>query len=511
MAKNKKDKRVAAAITHTESLTSKAPAKRAFNAAMFNRITSDWATADSINLDLQQGLRNLRGRSRDLSINNEFARRYLRLIKTNVIGSEGVQISIQAMNIDGSLDPMSDAIETHFAKWGRPENCTVTGKMDWIKAQNLVLETTARDGECLVWMRRGLQFGKYSFQLQILDADHLDENYNDTAANGNQIVQGVELNDFGRPVAYFLFRKNPADRGLQSITVNDRVRVDANDLLHIFDQERASQVRGFPWLTAAMTALHHVGKYREAELINARLASSKQVYYKQQDEVGFTGDDDAVDDEGNITFESNPGSHEILPRGWSIEKIDWSSPNQSLGEFQKTVLRGAAAGLGVSYNSLASDLESVNYSSARFGGLEDQAAFRTLQKWFINAFIKPVYEEWLQIQLLSNHWGLNIPTSKFDKFNTVRFVPRSWQSVDEYKDTNADVLQLKNSLTSWHDVISKRGKDPEEVFVQIAKDKERMTALGITPAEMLGALAAIDEEQNTETTKPNTKTNNKPN
>lgn len=501
--KQKKNKAVEARTAEklVEKSTNKTTQKRAFNAAIFNRLTTDWATADSINIDIQHGLANLRGRARELAINNEFAHRYLRLMRTNVVGPDGVLLSVQAQNTDGSMDVMNDAVERHWLLWGNPDQCTVTGRMSWNKVQELVLESVARDGECLVWLRRGYEFGNYSFQLQILDADHLDENYNAETVDGNRIYQGVEVNAFGKPIAYWIWRYNPADTaGFTPRAANERIRVLAEDILHIYDQERGSQMRGYPWLASAMTALHHIGKYREAELINARIASSKQVYYKQQEDVGF-GDDDEVDDYGNVTFESNPGSHEILPRGWSIEKIDWTAPNQSLADFQKVVLRGAAAGLGVSYNSIASDLESVNYSSARFGGLEDQAQFRSIQKWFINAFIKPVYEEWLKMQLLTNNWGLNIPANKFVKFTAVRYHPRSWQSVDPAKDIRADVEALNNSLTSWSDVIAKSGRDPDEVFLQIAKDKERMAALGITPLDMqkqIKDLAAVDPNPNTD-------------
>lgn len=486
MAKNKKNK-AKTELSTPESTTqsTKTVHKRAFQGAIFNRLTSDWGSSESINLDLQQGLRTLRGRTRELSINNEFARRYLKLIKTNVVGPDGVQLSVQATYPDQSMDSMNDRIESHFDTWGRPENCTVTGRLDWRKVQELVIESVARDGEALVWLRRGPEFGKYAFQLQLLDADHLDENYNYTMPNGNAVFQGVELNSYGRPVAYHLWESNPSDTGLiGGQKPANRIRVSAEDLLHIFDTERASQVRGYPWLSSAMLALHHIGKYREAELIAARIAASKQMFYKQQENVGFGGDDDELDDQGNITFETNPGTHEILPRGWSIEHVDFSHPNTTFSQFQKDVLRGVAAGLGVSYNSLASDLESVNYSSARFGGLEDQAQFRSMQRWFINALIKPVYEEWLKIQLLTNNWGLSIPYNKFDKFNTVRYIARSWQSVDPAKDLRADVEALNNSLTSHSDVISKTGRDPEEVFAQIKKDKERMAAMGITPLDV---------------------------
>jgi lambda family phage portal protein len=348
----------------------------------------------------------------------------------------------------------------------------------------MVMEAVARDGESLVWLRRGKQFGKFAFQLQILPADHLDENYYGSTTDGNTIFQGVELDPFGKPVAYHIWERNPADVMLMSVQrINKRIRVEASDILHIFDQERAEQVRGYPWAAASMDLLYQITEYRDAEVVCARTSAEKRFFYKQQDNVGFSGEDEP-DDAGNITFESNPGAFEILPRGWDVQAVDFKSPNADLASFQKTVLRGVAAGLGVSYNTLASDLESVNYSSARFGGLEDQAQYRSMQNFFINAFVAPVFENWLSMQLLTNNWGLNLPTTRFDKFKQVKYTPRSWQSVDPIKQIKADVAAVTNGLSSWSEVIQSSGRDPEEVMLQIASDKKRMKELDITPLDI---------------------------
>lgn len=491
--KNKQNKKTEA---QAENRSSSGLQKRSILAAIRDRFTNDWAEITSLNRELQQGLVVLRDRSRGLSINNEFARRYLKLIKTNVVGPEGVQVSVQATNLDGSPDTFNDQVEWHFYKWMEPENCTVTGDMDFVKVQELVLESVARDGECLVWFRRGTEFGPYCFQLQILDSDHLDPNYNATTTTGNEIIQGVEVNSYGRPIALWIWQNNPNDPIYKlNQAANARIRVSTDDLRLLFDPERASQRRGLPWMTTAMIGLEHVVKFREATLISARLGASKQLYYTQGEGQEF--DDLEQDDMGNITMESNPGSHEVLPRGWDVKPIDFNAPTDKLGDFQKHVLRGVAASLGISYNSLAADLESVNYSSARFGGLEDQAQYRSIQRWFINAFVKPAYQEWLKVQLLTNYWGLNIPMAKYDKFCSVNYRPRSWSSVDPVKDANADIALIKSGLTSYTDVIAKRGGDAEATFKQLAKDRALMEKYGITPKDVIDTLAAEQNLNNT--------------
>lgn len=487
--KNKLENRQTRSAAQPQTRTTEKLQTRSILAAVRDRFTNDWAEISSLNSELHRGLNVLRDRSRGLSLNNEFARRYLKLIKNNIVGPDGVRVSVQAVNLDGSVDSYNEAVEYHFYKWMEPENCTVTGDMDFIKVQELVLESVARDGECLVWFRWGPEFGKYGFQLQILDSDHLDANYNDIATNGNTIIQGVEVNAYGKPVALWIWQNNPSDRLYQlSNAANPRIRVSTEELRLLFDPERASQRRGIPWMTTAMIGLEHVVKFREATLVSARLGASKQLYYTQGE--GQQYDDLEMDELGNITMEASPGAHEILPRGWDVKPIDFNAPTDKLGDFQKNVLRGVAVSLGVSYNSLAADLEAVNYSSARAGAMDDQSLYRSTQRWFINAFVKPVYQQWLKVQLLNNSWGLNIPMSKYEKFCTVNYRPRSWGSVDPQKEVNADVIALRSNLNSYTDILAKRGMDAEATFKQIAKDREMMAKYGITPLDVIKALEA---------------------
>jgi len=86
-------------------------------------------------------------------------------------------------------------------------------------------------------------------------------------------------------------------------------------------------------------------------------------------------------------------------------------------------LRGIASGMGVSYNSLAGDLEGANYSSLRQGALEDRDYWKTLQQWFIDHFMYPIYEAWLECAILSGALA-PLKASNAEKYKSVNFYPR---------------------------------------------------------------------------------------
>src|ERR1051325_2439446 len=71
---------------------------RGFNAAIPNRLTADWPIINlSIDEDLRRGLGPLRARGRDLQENNEYFQKYLSLLKTNVVGKDGVTLKNKAI------------------------------------------------------------------------------------------------------------------------------------------------------------------------------------------------------------------------------------------------------------------------------------------------------------------------------------------------------------------------------------------------------------------------------
>ena len=126
--------------------------KRVYAGAATGRLFSDFiASSQSADEEIRGALKTLRNRCRDLSRNNEYARRFINLSKANVVGDRGVTLQVKARNDNGSMDVVGNSIiENAWKKWGRIGYCTVDGRMSWVDAQRLFVETLIRDGEVLV-------------------------------------------------------------------------------------------------------------------------------------------------------------------------------------------------------------------------------------------------------------------------------------------------------------------------------------------------------------------------
>ena len=451
--------------------------KRMYEGAAISRLLNNFkADNKSADAEIYNSLEILRNRSRDLQRNNEYAKRFINLAKTNIVGERGVSLQVRSKNSDGTFDAgANNIIENAFYKWGRLGNCTVDGKMSWLDAQRLVVEGLIRDGE--VFIRKVKYPNEFGFALEFIEPELLDEKNNKILENGNRIRMGIELDGFNRPVAYHIRGRHPNDiTGAGAYKWENTIRVPADKIIHVYMPERSQQTRGVPFMSNVISSLKMLAGYREAELVAARVGAAKMGFFVSQAGDGFNPDD--YDDQQVPIMDAEAGTFHQLPKGVDFKAFDPTHPTSAFADFEKAILRGIASGLGVSYTSLANDLEGVSYSSIRQGALEDRDNWRVLQEFLIQHFVEPVYREWL-MTVLDNR-VINLPVQKFDKFaDAAIFRPRGFQWVDPQREISAAVIAMNNGIMSMQDVANNYGRDIEEVLDQFALEKQLADERGI--------------------------------
>ena len=460
--------------------------KRSYQAANTGYLFSDFKASErSPDSELRPALKIIRSRARDLARNNEYVRRYLNLLKTNVIGDKGFGVQVKATDSVGKLDrDGNQKIETAFKKWGKLGNCTVDGKMSWLDAQKLAIECLARDGEVFIIKHRGVSFHD-SFAIEFIEPDQVDEQKNERLSNGNEIRMGIELDKFKKPVAYHILSYHPGDYDYTTSGKSPKhIRIPADRVIHVYEQVRAGQTRGEPWIAAALPAIKQLGALREAAIVNARIGASKMGFFTSPTGDGFVGDD--LDGHMPI-MEASPGTFHQLPNGVDFKSFDPQYPNNEFDVFHKAVLKGISSVFGVSYPSLSSDLESVSYSSIRQGALEERDNYKNLQSFVTQHFVRIVFDEWLASAMEINSFG--IPIRQYERFSeATEFRGKAWNWVDPQKEMNAAIMGLKSGVLSLQDVASQYGKDVEELVSQIARDRDIAAQFGVRYAlEPFGA------------------------
>lgn len=463
---------------------------RAYNSASVSRLFADMTTTTtSADADARTDLVVSRARARDVRRNYEYGKKFLTLSKTNVLGEWGGTLRNKAKDPDrvqggklvpGTLDIFANTrIQDAWWEWGKKENCTVTRKLCWADVQKIILDAVLTDGEHLIRKVRGFD-NPFGFATQLLESDHLDVELNKDLGDGRRIVMGVELDVWKAPVAYYVLKDNPNDwffTGSSGAFQQRYNRILAADIVHPFISERAGQTRGFPMMAVALPSLMRLAGYELAELTASEAAACKMGFIKTTGDADYQGADDGS---GGKIMEAQPGHIEQLPSGLEMQTIDWNHPNSNYGAFVKGCIRRVAAGLGVSYNTLGEDMESVNFASGKLSLDAERRVWKCLQNWFGENVCNEIFKDWLDAALMSWPGLSTLPSSKFDKFNAATWQFPSWSQVNPVQEMAAIETQLRLGLIAPSDVIIQLfGKDPTEVWDQFEKDREEMEARGI--------------------------------
>jgi lambda family phage portal protein len=167
---------------------------------------------------------------------------------------------------DGLADDLNRLIQEEWRQWCKRGVCTMDGTVAFDELERLLICTAAMDGEFLV-LKKVTPANPWGFALQQVDMDQLDHTlFLEKTSTGTEIRMGVEVDQYRRPVAYWLWTRHPNE---WSSTYLARKRIPAENVCHAFDPDSANQTRGIPWMAPAMFQMNMLRRYMEAEVTTA--------------------------------------------------------------------------------------------------------------------------------------------------------------------------------------------------------------------------------------------------
>lgn len=441
------------------------PRQRAYMGARVSRLTSDWVTAGtSADVEFKSSFKALRNRARQLCRDNDYARQALRAIQNNVIG-HGIRHQGQVRMLRGGRldEAMNAQIHEAFEKWMNKNRCDVSGILGFHDIERLAVRSLAESGEIFIRMiRRPFGDSKVPFALQLLEADYLIDDDLPAVKEGNMMRMGIEVDQYLRPQAYHFYTAHPGDSAIGVPRNGGRkIRVPADEVIHLFLPERPGQSRGVTWFASALMRLHMLQGYEEAELVRARASSALMGFITSPE--GELTPDEIYD--GDRVSEFQPGVFKYLDPGQSVTVPDMNAPDGQLEPFTRSMLRAVAAGLGVSFESISKNFSESNYSSSRLSLLEERDAYRVLQRYMIENFHQPVFNAWLEMAVLSGQLNLPGYETNPDRYRASKWVPRSWEWVDPQKEVDAYKTAVRCGFKTLSQVIAEQGGDLDDVLL----------------------------------------------
>lgn len=430
--------------------------ERGFEAARRDRRTNGWGTNEEGYNDSRtlSEITTLRDRSRNLFKNNPYAFRAHNSIVNNSIGI-GILPAIT-----------NEKLKKVWAGWADKLSCDFDGLNNFYGLQSLVMKTMSVHGEVLILRcTRKDKKGQVPIELKVLAPVFLDSSKFDV--RGGKIIKGgIEFDQYGKRIGYWIFNTNPADE-----SKSESKFWKESDVIHLFQVDEPGQIRGIPWGTPSMMSLRDFDDYADAQLMRQKVAACFSVFITEPSDGG--GLLSGANNDDNLEKVS-PGIIEHLAPG---KQVTFAAPPAAEGysEYSRNVLTSVAVGYGTTYEAMSGDLSNVNFSSGRMGWIEFG---RNIEVWqwniIIPRFCDVVWKWFLDGAIIG---GL-LPKSTPDVITWT--APRR-QMIDPVKEVKGLVDQVRAGLMSWQEAVRSLGFTPEEVLAEMISAKKLFDESGLAP------------------------------
>ena len=448
-----------------------------YEAARPDRLRKGRRATGSGNDEILRAGAGLRQVARHLEQNYDIALGVLNTFVANVVGAAGIGVEPQPRNADGTINDAlaRQLMELHKDWKKRPE---VTGQLDWPAAERLLARSWARDGEvfaqAIAGNIPGLAHGsRVPFSLELLEADFVPMDLHTGAAA--RIVQGIEINAWGAPVAYHVYKSDPQET--LSIAGAQTKRLPADRVLHLKNTHRLRQLRGVSIFASTLNRFDDLKEYEESERIAAKIAASMAAYIKKGQPDLYNPQDGAdAGEQRQMKFRPGMIFDDLRP-GEDIGTIDTNRPNPNLETYRSGQLRAIAAGAGPTYSSISRNYNGT-YSAQRQELVEGYATYAVLSAEFISRISRPVYERFVAAALASG--AISIPPGlRAETLADASYMPPSMPWIDPVKEVTSLGLLEDRAYMSGPEIIRKRGGNPMDVLEQQGRWLREKAAEGV--------------------------------
>ena len=377
-----------------------------------------------------------------------------------------------------------------FETWTK--NCDVRGLMNF----GMMVRQTERgrivDGDSGLALVRGRK-------LQAIEGDLIRDN-EQSAKDGNQLVNGVEMNDVGRAVAYHIYKRSGK---IQSTQKTFQRRINAESFILHFASKRFDQSRGMPALTSNINNLQDMKEIMEAVKGTVKMENILSMFIQSdapQGDFDLLGDIEKVFEQGNtgneherneVKIDQGINIIDLLP-GESVNAVKKETPGGTFETFFLMLMRIIGKGLGMPLEVALSLFTRGTYAGHRSAFLNyfksidhqrDVLEFKVLSrvfKWWVSSSIA-------EYNRTSGESGLKPPSVE-----GVQPWDHEWQfpglpMLDPQKERLADAMGLKLGAetleriairggTNWEKNMEQRGREIEKA-IEISGGKYPFTLL----------------------------------
>ncbi|BAV81047.1 phage portal protein [Vibrio phage CKB-S1] len=362
----------------------------------------------------------LRRRSITFFKKNPYARGIIRRYLTNVINTGLVLAANPIAELTGmdedSAAEWGDMVDVWFKGWGDvADTCDFARQMTFGEFQKTAYREALITGDVLILEHHNSATQMPTYEIidgGLVQTPHQTQQNAATKA-GRRIEHGVELDDKGEHLAYYVIQEDFKFKRIPARGANGR-RIS---WLYYGTDKRMAETRGEPLLTSVMQAISEIDKYRDSVQRKATVGSllAMFLYHSSDSKVmntnpftaGGAREVESDRNRGDGTVERfrasqhNPGMViEQLPPGMEPRGFTNDTTDEKFGEFEEAIMSGVAWTLEMPFSVMRMVFGS-SYSASRGEVKEFNQVINVQRDRFADMVLRPIYRSWVRTLVLT--------------------------------------------------------------------------------------------------------------
>ncbi|MCW8129615.1 MAG: phage portal protein [Planctomycetota bacterium] len=386
----------------------------------------------------------LRRQSQTFDRDNGLYRGIINRAVDNILGDG---FALQART---SKKKTNEQLERLWHEWCKdPE---VRGLHTWWSIERVVLRSVLVDGDIAALKTE-------DGRIQLIESERIATSK--TALFDRPIVQGIELNPQGRPVAYYIAHYDRA--GLVNSSAAERKNAENIEL--VASLERASQTRGLPAQVSNFPMFHRINDVCNSEAIAWQLLARFAIAISREN-AATLGYGQSRQDPAKAGQQENTSPDRIqefdeaiifhAEKGESLRGIERNLPGANFPSSITMFIRLLGLPVGMPLELVLLDWSKTNYSSARAALEQAFRMFACWQRLLRQRFHAPIYR-WKVMQWIAE--GL-VPDSP-DILRHEWIVP-SFPWIDQLKEAQAWGMRIDRGLSTQAEALKSVNRDRGE-------------------------------------------------
>ncbi|WP_375455724.1 phage portal protein [uncultured Methylobacterium sp.] len=440
-----------AAIKRARALTTLAglDGTRAYDGARGGRRGASFsAGATSANVEIGPALARLRDRSRDLVRNTSAGARIVDIHVGHTIGN-----GINAVPDNGS-DRIDKPLKQLWEDWCATSD--IEGINCFGGQQAIAYRSMLEGGDCVIRripLRRD-SGERVPLKLQVLEGDFIDAARDQGVFEQQMSRLGVGLGPFDRRTGYWLHAQHPGDFTFHGAPYASQF-VPFCDVIHLYRQMRAGQVRGVPVLAPVLMNARDLADVMDAIVVKQRVEACFAGFVTKKEDgdprISPKKDDARID-------QMKPGMLAYLDQG---ETITFGQPSGQ-GQFEPvwiTTMMGMSAGAGLTYDQVTGDLRQANYSSLNAGDIHRRRLCEQTQNHLLVPQVMRRTTGWfVEAAIMAGELKPRKGGYRWD------YILPAVEPIDARKALEADILAVRAGRMTPQEFIASWGQDWRKVI-----------------------------------------------